>query len=240
MNTTMQPPLPANPPPVPPVARPERGPIARFFIGLWDAMNFTRRLILNLLFFFLIFLPPLLFLDGWRIPKEDLRKDAGTVLELALGLVVSVWRFYAEPYKADVTLVVGGWNLLNLIMAGCALGVIAEKGQRRALRQPEHGMRQDRGGRRDDRDWRRRGPRRLAIWEGLLYWRGRFRPGRQQYVKHLWGDVKDVDGDHDSPLTVLSQDIGDTELHRLAGSTWIKRLALITVAASKPRPSAPQ
>lgn len=51
---------------------------------------------------------------------------------LALGLVVSVWRFYAEPYKADVTLVVGGWNLLNLIMAGCALGVIAEKGQRRA------------------------------------------------------------------------------------------------------------
>src|SRR5690606_21624371 len=33
-----------------------RGPIARFFIGIWDAMNFTRRLILNLLFFFLLFL----------------------------------------------------------------------------------------------------------------------------------------------------------------------------------------
>ncbi len=28
-----------------------RGPIARFFIGLWDAMNFTRRLVFNLLFF---------------------------------------------------------------------------------------------------------------------------------------------------------------------------------------------
>lgn len=38
--------------------------------------------------FFLVFLPPLLFLDGWRIPKEGLRQDAGTVLELALGLVV--------------------------------------------------------------------------------------------------------------------------------------------------------
>ncbi len=37
---------------------------------------------------FLLFLPPLLFLDGWRIPKEDLLKDASTVLELALGLVV--------------------------------------------------------------------------------------------------------------------------------------------------------
>lgn len=35
---------------------PRRGPIARFFVGLWDAVNFTRRLILNLLFFVLLFL----------------------------------------------------------------------------------------------------------------------------------------------------------------------------------------
>jgi protease-4 len=33
-----------------------RGPIARFFIGLWDAMNFTRRLIFNLVFFTLLFI----------------------------------------------------------------------------------------------------------------------------------------------------------------------------------------
>src|SRR5690606_33680074 len=33
-----------------------RGPIARFFVGLWDAMNFTRRLIFNLLFFTFLFL----------------------------------------------------------------------------------------------------------------------------------------------------------------------------------------
>lgn len=33
-----------------------RSPIARFFVGLWDAMNFTRRLILNLLFFALLLL----------------------------------------------------------------------------------------------------------------------------------------------------------------------------------------
>ena len=38
--------------------------------------------------FFLLFLPPLLFLDGWRIPKQDLFRDKGTILELALGLVV--------------------------------------------------------------------------------------------------------------------------------------------------------
>src|ERR1700692_5130939 len=38
--------------------------------------------------FFLLFLPPLLFLDGWRIPKEGLFRDKGTILALALGLVV--------------------------------------------------------------------------------------------------------------------------------------------------------
>lgn len=40
-----------NPPPVP-----RRNPVASFFIGIWDVMNFTRRLILNLLFFGLLFL----------------------------------------------------------------------------------------------------------------------------------------------------------------------------------------
>ncbi|ANH07521.1 Na+/H+ antiporter [Shinella sp. HZN7] len=38
--------------------------------------------------FFLLFLPPLLFLDGWRIPKEGLFRDKGMILELSLGLVV--------------------------------------------------------------------------------------------------------------------------------------------------------
>ncbi len=38
--------------------------------------------------FFLLFLPPLLFLDGWRIPKEDILRDRAVILELALGLVV--------------------------------------------------------------------------------------------------------------------------------------------------------
>lgn len=38
--------------------------------------------------FFLLFLPPLLFVDGWRIPKEALFRDRVVILELALGLVV--------------------------------------------------------------------------------------------------------------------------------------------------------
>ncbi|AAM38544.1 Na+:H+ antiporter [Xanthomonas citri pv. citri str. 306] len=38
--------------------------------------------------FFLLFLPPLLFLDGWRIPKQGLFRDKAAILELALGLVI--------------------------------------------------------------------------------------------------------------------------------------------------------
>lgn len=37
--------------------------------------------------FFLLLVPPLLFLDGWRIPKDELFRDARAVLGLALGLV---------------------------------------------------------------------------------------------------------------------------------------------------------
>ena len=38
--------------------------------------------------FFLLFLPPLLFLDGWNISKQALRREARTILALALGLVL--------------------------------------------------------------------------------------------------------------------------------------------------------
>ncbi|MCB4771377.1 Na+/H+ antiporter [Ancylobacter sp. Lp-2] len=37
--------------------------------------------------FFLLFLPPLLFLDGWRVPKRDLQENATIVLSFAFGLV---------------------------------------------------------------------------------------------------------------------------------------------------------
>ncbi|BCP54725.1 Na+/H+ antiporter [Kaistia sp. 32K] len=46
------------------------------------------RVTLNPDIFFLLFLPPLLFLDGWRTPKEELIRDRRAILALALGLVV--------------------------------------------------------------------------------------------------------------------------------------------------------
>ncbi|TGS57676.1 cellulose synthase catalytic subunit (UDP-forming), partial [Mesorhizobium sp. M1D.F.Ca.ET.183.01.1.1] len=32
---------------------------------------------------------------------------------LLVGVAMTAYKVYTEPYKADVTLVVGGWNLLN-------------------------------------------------------------------------------------------------------------------------------
>jgi cellulose synthase (UDP-forming) len=53
---------------------------------------------------------------------------------LSLGVVATYWRTIAEPYNADTTLVVGLWNILNLLMAGCALGVVSERPEGRAAR----------------------------------------------------------------------------------------------------------
>lgn len=38
--------------------------------------------------FLFVFVPPLLFLDGWRIPNDELLAERGAVLRLAFGLVV--------------------------------------------------------------------------------------------------------------------------------------------------------
>lgn len=53
---------------------------------------------------------------------------------LVFAVFVTIYRVYTEPFKADVTLVVGGWNLLNVIMAGAALGVVSERGERQITR----------------------------------------------------------------------------------------------------------
>lgn len=63
-------------------------PLVQIALGALIAAKSTRGVDLEPDLFFLVFLPPLLFLDGWRIPKSGLLRDKGTILELALGLVV--------------------------------------------------------------------------------------------------------------------------------------------------------
>jgi monovalent cation/hydrogen antiporter len=52
------------------------------------ALVFRHSVALDPEIFFLLFLPPLLFLDGWRIPKGGPLRDKAVILELALSLVV--------------------------------------------------------------------------------------------------------------------------------------------------------
>jgi CPA1 family monovalent cation:H+ antiporter len=63
-------------------------PLVQIALGAVIAGVFNRGHELDPDMFFLLFLPPLLFLDGWRIPKQGLFRDKGAILELAFGLVV--------------------------------------------------------------------------------------------------------------------------------------------------------
>ncbi|MCC7634146.1 Na+/H+ antiporter [Stenotrophomonas rhizophila] len=63
-------------------------PLVQIGLGAVIAGVFNRGHALQPEMFFLLFLPPLLFLDGWRIPKQGLFRDKGVILELAFGLVV--------------------------------------------------------------------------------------------------------------------------------------------------------
>jgi monovalent cation/hydrogen antiporter len=77
-------------------------PLVQIAFGAVIGLSTNIRVELDPELFFLLFLPPLLFLDGWRIPKDELMRDKALVLELALGLVV-------------VTVVGMGWLLHVMI-----------------------------------------------------------------------------------------------------------------------------
>lgn len=81
----------------------------------------------------------------FRVTSKDESRSEGRISELAtpfyvifavlsLAVVATVWRLITQPYDTDITLVVGGWNLFNLVIVGCALGVVSE---RRDLRKRE-------------------------------------------------------------------------------------------------------
>lgn len=63
-------------------------PLVQIALGALIDLSPLHTVRLNPEVFFLLFLPPLLFLDGWRIPKADLFREKAIILELALGLVV--------------------------------------------------------------------------------------------------------------------------------------------------------
>ena len=62
-------------------------PLMQIGFGFVIAASFKSGIELEPEVFFLLFLPPLLFLDGWRIPKDGLFKNKMGVVQLAFGLV---------------------------------------------------------------------------------------------------------------------------------------------------------
>src|SRR3546814_9432647 len=63
-------------------------PLVQILLGAGIGLSTSYRDELDPELFLLLFLPPLLYLDGWRIPKDELLKDVSKVVELELGLAL--------------------------------------------------------------------------------------------------------------------------------------------------------
>ncbi|MGV8953096.1 MAG: UDP-forming cellulose synthase catalytic subunit [Cypionkella sp.] len=55
-------------------------------------------------------------------------------LLLLMAVAMTIYKLNTEPYQAEIIMVVGGWNIFNLILAGCALGVVSERREARSSR----------------------------------------------------------------------------------------------------------
>lgn len=98
-----------NPPPLP-----RRNPIASFFVGLWDVMNFTRRLILNLLFFGLLFLVLILFMVamGKGASSAKLLQDRTALVIAPEGRLVE--QYSTDPVSRALGKALGDTNVEEL------------------------------------------------------------------------------------------------------------------------------
>ncbi len=63
-------------------------PFAQIGLGALIGLVFKLPVAIEPELFLLLFIAPLLFLDGWRIPRDGLLEDKWTILALAMGLVV--------------------------------------------------------------------------------------------------------------------------------------------------------
>ena len=72
---------------------------------------------------------------GQTVDKEHLSALALPYFVIfgALGAAAiwATWRYFSEPVGNDLLLICGAWNLLNLTIAGVALGVVSERPERR-------------------------------------------------------------------------------------------------------------
>lgn len=62
-------------------------PFVQIALGFVIAAVFQRGVLIEPTIFFLLFLPPLLFLDGWRVSKRSVLREFSSIFQLAIGLV---------------------------------------------------------------------------------------------------------------------------------------------------------
>ena len=74
-----------------------RGPIARLFVGLWDAINFSRRLVFNLLFLLLVFVLLAAMLGGGKLAPVA---DRTTLVFAPEGQLVEQYR--CDPFSRSL------------------------------------------------------------------------------------------------------------------------------------------
>ncbi|MVW71962.1 Na+/H+ antiporter [Bordetella sp. 15P40C-2] len=66
---------------------PVPAPFVQIALGFIIAAVFQRGVLMEPEIFFLLFLPPLLFLDGWRVSKRSVLGESSLILQLSIGLV---------------------------------------------------------------------------------------------------------------------------------------------------------
>jgi Na+/H+ antiporter len=66
---------------------PVPAPFIQIGLGFIIAAVFQRGVLMEPEIFFLLFLPPLLFLDGWRVSKRSVLGQSSLILQLSIGLV---------------------------------------------------------------------------------------------------------------------------------------------------------
>lgn len=62
-------------------------PFVQIALGFLISAVFQRGVLIEPDIFFLLFLPPLLFLDGWRVSKLAVLRESSSIIQLAFGLV---------------------------------------------------------------------------------------------------------------------------------------------------------
>ncbi|WP_449465619.1 signal peptide peptidase SppA [Stenotrophomonas humi] len=118
-----------NPPPLP-----RRNPIASFFIGLWDVMNFTRRLILNLVFFGLLLLLLMVFVAamGMSASSTKVLQDRTTLVIAPEGRLVE--QFSTDPVSRALGKALGGGNAEELQLRDLIRGIEAARDDKKIER----------------------------------------------------------------------------------------------------------